>query len=71
MLEESPTLHDSAVWRIFQSGRNVAHLWADNLDVPGKILRLIKIYLNELQGKVCMRPEYRFVVYDSQKEVEY
>jgi len=40
----------------------VAHFWADILDVPGKILGLIKIFLNEIQGKVFMRPEYRFVL---------
>jgi hypothetical protein len=71
VLEELPALHDSAIWRNFQSGRNVAHLWADKLDVPGKILGLIKIYLNAIKGKVCLRPEYRFVFYVSQKKVEY
>ena len=52
MLEDLPTFHDSAKWRIFQSGMNVAHLWAGKLDVPGKIIRIIRTYLNEIQGKV-------------------
>jgi len=68
--EELPTLHDSAIWRMFQSGRNVAHLWADKLDVPGKILTLIKIYLNEIQGKVFVRLEYRFVLCVSHRDAE-
>ena len=71
MLEELPALRDSAIWLTFQSGKNIACFWADKLDVPGKILRIIKIYLNEIQGKVCMRPEYRFVLCVSHMVVEH